>query len=112
MLDALIAKPTTAFAAREPASDPASGQAGAERHAPSPPAPPRLPSPKNPWAPLNVAPGGAAGGASGGSGGSVVGVLAALIALLGFAPRLGGVLPINVAPLRPPALAFHLKRPG
>jgi hypothetical protein len=42
----------------------------------------------------------------------VVGVLAALIALLGFAPRLGGVLPINVAPLRPPALAFHLKRPG
>jgi hypothetical protein len=112
VLDAIIKKPASAFAPRGSGSDPASSQSGAERPAPSPPAPPRLPSPKNPWAPLNVAPGGAAGGASGGSGGSVVGVLAALIALLGFAPRLGGVLPINVAPLRPPALAFHLKRPG
>jgi hypothetical protein len=37
--------------------------------------------------------------------------LAALFALA-FAGLLGEVLPVRVAALRPPDLAFHLKRPG
>jgi hypothetical protein len=37
--------------------------------------------------------------------------LAALFALA-FAGLLGEVLPVSVSALRPPDLAFHLKRPG
>jgi hypothetical protein len=75
---------------------------------PSPAAPdlPRLPAPHHPSAPANPAPGGA-----GGTGSSALGVLAALFALA-FAGLLGEVLPVSVAALRPPDLAFHLKRPG
>ena len=67
---------------------------------------PQLPAPNNPSAPANPAPGGV-----GGSGSSPLVVLAALFALA-FAALLSEVLPVRVAALRPPDLAFHLKRPG
>jgi hypothetical protein len=109
-LDALIERAASSFVGDRSGSAPASGHSGGgERPEPAPSAPPRLPEPRNPWTPFNVAPGGVGGGSSGGS---PVGVLVALIALLAFGARLGGVLPVNVAPLRAPALAFHLKRPG
>ena len=75
---------------------------------PAPAAPnlPRLPAPDNPSAPANPAPGGV-----GGTGSSSVGLLAALFALA-FAGLLGEVLPLSMAALRPPDLAFHTKRPG
>jgi len=89
----------------EPTSAP--GNPGNGHPAPAVPDPPRLPAPHNPSAPATPAPGGV-----GGTGFSPVGVLAALFALLAFAGLLGEVLPVNVAALRPPDLAFHLKRPG
>jgi hypothetical protein len=79
---------------------------GAGRRAPAAPDLPRLPAPHHPSAPANPAPGGV-----GGTGSSALGVLAALFALA-FAGLLGEVLPVSVAALRPPDLAFHLKRPG
>jgi hypothetical protein len=78
---------------------------GNGHHAPAPDLP-QLPAPHNPSAPANPAPGGV-----GGTGSSALGVLAALFALA-FAGLLGEVLPVRVAALRPPDLAFHLKRPG
>jgi hypothetical protein len=74
--------------------------------APAAPDLPELPAPHNPSAPANPAPGGV-----GGAGSSALGILAALFALA-FAGLLGEVLPVSVAALRPPDLAFHLKRPG
>jgi hypothetical protein len=79
---------------------------GTGHRAPAAPDLPRLPAPHHPSAPANPAPGGA-----GGTGSSALGVLAALFALA-FAGLLGEVLPLSVAALRPPDLAFHLKRPG
>jgi hypothetical protein len=79
---------------------------GNGHHAPAAPDLPQLPAPHNPSAPANPAPGGV-----GGTGSSALGVLAALFALA-FAGLLGEVLPVRVAALRPPDLAFHLKRPG
>jgi outer membrane biosynthesis protein TonB len=80
--------------------------AGNGHSAPAAPELPQLPAPHNPSAPANPAPGGV-----GGTGSSALGVLAALFALA-FAGLLGEVLPVSVAALRPPDLAFHLKRPG
>jgi len=79
---------------------------GNGRPAPAAPDLPQLPAPHHPSAPANPAPGGV-----GGTGSSALGVLAALFALA-FAGLLGEVLPVSVAALRPPDLAFHLKRPG
>ena len=85
---------------------PAPENPGDGHPAPAAPDLPQLPAPDNPSAPANPAPGGV-----GGTGSSPVGVLAALFALA-FAGLLGAVLPVSVAALRPPDLAFHLKRPG
>jgi hypothetical protein len=105
-LDALIGiSPVVTGRGSEPAR--ASENTRNGHHAPAAPDPLRLPAPHNPSAPANSAPGGV-----GGTGFSPVGALAALFALLAFAGLLGGVLPVNVAALRPPDLAFHLKRPG
>jgi hypothetical protein len=79
---------------------------GTGHRAPAAPDLPRLPAPHHPSAPANPAPGGV-----GGTGSSALGVLAALFALA-FAGLLGEVLPVSVSALRPPDLAFHLKRPG
>ena len=85
---------------------PAPEHPGNGHPAPGAPDLPQLPAPHNPSAPANPAPGGV-----GGSGSAPIGVLAALFALA-FAGLLGEVLPVSVAALRPPDLAFHLKRPG
>jgi hypothetical protein len=85
---------------------PAPEHPGDGHPAPAAPDLPQLPAPHNPSAPANPAPGGV-----GGTGSSTVGVLAALFALA-FPGLLGAVLPVSVAALRPPDLAFHLKRPG
>jgi hypothetical protein len=85
---------------------PVPGNPGHGHPAPVAPDPPQLPAPNNPSAPANPAPGGV-----GGAGSSALGILAALFALA-FAGLLGEVLPVRVAALRPPDLAFHLKRPG
>jgi hypothetical protein len=105
-LDALIAM-SPAVTGRGSEPTPASENPGNGHPAPAAPDPPRLPAPHNPSAPANPAPGGV-----GGTGFSPVGVLAALFALLAFAGLLGEVLPVSLAALRPPDLAFHLKRPG
>ena len=91
---------------RGSALSPAREHPGKEHPAPAAPDLPQLPAPHNPSAPANPAPGGV-----GGSGSAPLGVLAALFALA-FAGLLGEVLPVSVAALRPPDLAFHLKRPG
>ena len=85
---------------------PAPEPPGDGHSAPAAPDLPQLPAPHNPSAPANPAPGGV-----GGSGSAPIVVLAALFALA-FAGLLGAVLPVSVAALRPPDLAFHLKRPG
>jgi hypothetical protein len=85
---------------------PAPEHPGNGHSAPAAPDLPELPAPHNPSAPANPAPGGV-----GGAGSSALGILAALFALA-FAGLLGEVLPVSVAVLRPPDLAFHLKRPG
>jgi hypothetical protein len=91
---------------RESELTPRPEHSGHGHPAPAAPDLPQLPAPHNPSAPANPAPGGA-----GGTGSSALGVLAALFALA-FAGLLGEVLPVRVAALRPPDLAFHLKRPG
>jgi hypothetical protein len=98
-----ISSPTTD---RRSDLTPVPDNSGNKNSAPAAPDLPRLPAPHHPSAPANPAPGGV-----GGTGSSALGVLAALFALA-FAGLLGEVLPVSVAALRPPDLAFHLKRPG
>jgi hypothetical protein len=95
-----------AVADRRSELTPVPGSPGHGHPVPAAPDLPQLPAPHNPSAPANPAPGGV-----GGTGSSALGILAALFALA-FAGLLGEVLPVRVAALRPPDLAFHLKRPG